>query len=331
LKRIIISRTDNIGDVIVTLPMASFLKSEFPNAEIIFFGKSYTKPIIDCCDSVDRFLNYDEFHKITAHEKVQFLDKLDADCIVHVYPRKDIAKAAKSAKIKTRIGTSHRFFHLLTCNKLVNLSRKSSSLHEAELNFKLLKPICEKASLNLSKIYINKVTNEHLPAEISRVLNDSKSSLVFHTKSKGSAREWGTDHFFELAKSLEGQCQIFLTGTKDEGDLIPNKLKELGHVCDTTGKLSLKQLILLIQSTNGIVAASTGPLHIGGASGVNSLGLFPPLRPINPARWAPLGPNSHTIVTESPCKNICPDNTPCHCMSSISAEKVRSLCLTFLN
>ena len=46
IQRIMIVRTDSIGDVMLTLPMAFYIKQTFPNAELFFLGKSYTKDII---------------------------------------------------------------------------------------------------------------------------------------------------------------------------------------------------------------------------------------------------------------------------------------------
>ena len=46
-KKIIISRTDRIGDVVLTLPMAGIIKSKYPNCKILFLGKTYTEPIIN--------------------------------------------------------------------------------------------------------------------------------------------------------------------------------------------------------------------------------------------------------------------------------------------
>jgi ADP-heptose:LPS heptosyltransferase len=42
----VISRTDSIGDVILTLPMAQVLKLNFPDSTISFLGRSYTREII---------------------------------------------------------------------------------------------------------------------------------------------------------------------------------------------------------------------------------------------------------------------------------------------
>jgi ADP-heptose:LPS heptosyltransferase len=39
MDRIIISRTDSIGDVILTLPLCVWLKKQFPQTELIFLGQ----------------------------------------------------------------------------------------------------------------------------------------------------------------------------------------------------------------------------------------------------------------------------------------------------
>ncbi|MCE2742473.1 MAG: hypothetical protein LW701_02705, partial [Fluviicola sp.] len=65
---------------------------------------------------------------------------MNTEAIVHAFPRKEIAKLAKKAKINFRIGTSHRLFHFLTCNVKVDFTRKNSPYHESQLNFELLRP-----------------------------------------------------------------------------------------------------------------------------------------------------------------------------------------------
>src|SRR6185295_8356084 len=48
-KRIVISRTDNLGDVVLTLPLLGYLKATMPEIRIYFIGKKYTHSIIDKC------------------------------------------------------------------------------------------------------------------------------------------------------------------------------------------------------------------------------------------------------------------------------------------
>ena len=199
-NKIIISRTDSIGDVILTLPIVSFLKRKFPQTSIVFFGKSYTKPIIEACECVDAFLNYDDFSSLNRDDQTAFLKKENADVIIHVFPRKDIAHSARKAGIQMRIGTSHRFYHWTTCNKAVNFSRKKSDLHEAQLNFKLLSPlgIDYVPSLEEIKSLLNLTPKAQLPSSVLPLLNTEKKKVILHPKSQGSAVEWGLNNCWFL-------------------------------------------------------------------------------------------------------------------------------------
>ena len=160
MKRIIISRTDNLGDVILTLPMAGILKQEMPGCYIIFLGKAYTRPLIEACKFIDQFLDVETLSSIQhsclsgrqAASSISSFIGLKADIILHVFPVKEIQKLAKTVKIPLRIGTSHRWYSWLYCNKLIHYSRKKSNLHEAQLNLKLLEPLGIRKEFPLSEI-----------------------------------------------------------------------------------------------------------------------------------------------------------------------------------
>ena len=47
------------------------------------------------------------------------------------------------------------------------------------------------------------------------------------------------------------------------------------------------------------MASGTGPLHVAAASGINTLGLFPSVRPIHPERWAPLGKKAGYLESQT--------------------------------
>lgn len=285
--RIILSRTDNLGDVMLTLPTAGVIKIFLPESQVLFLGKPYTRPLIESCKHIDEFYDWE---KIEA----EGLRALRADAIVHVLPRKEIAVAAKKAGIKTRIGTSHRLFHLLTCNKLIKLGRKNSDLHEAQLNIKLLKPLGITTDVLLDEVHnYYGWKSAAIHDEVKPFISSEKFNLILHPKSKGSAIDWKLNNFYALAKQLDKEkFNIILTGTSSEGDQIKAECPEifdLSHVKNASGKLDLHQLINLIQHGNGLVACSTGPLHIAAASGIHCLGLYSANRPMHARRWGPLG------------------------------------------
>ena len=331
MKRIIISRTDNLGDVILTLPMAGILKKEIPGCYILFLGKKYTKPILDACEFVDEFVDWDDVSSIQhPASSISSFTALKADIFVHVFPRKEIQKLAKAAKIPLRIGTSHRWYSWLYCNKLVHYSRKKSDLHEAQLNLKLLEPLGITKKFTLSEIAsfygLTKLTTApKLRSEGGgqRSEDGGAFNLILHPKSKGSAREWGLDNFSRLIGLLpEDKFRIFITGTKEEGALMKDFLyQHRNRVTDMTGKLSLAELLVFINSCDGLVAASTGPLHIAAALGKRAVGIYAPMRPIFPERWAPLGEKATYLVLDKKCEK-CRKSGNCECIRAITAEQV---------
>lgn len=320
-KRIIISRTDAIGDVILTLPLAVFLKQRFQDCTVIFLGRNYTSAVVQCCSEVDEFVSWDDM----SDNPAESLRKLNADAIIHVFPRKEIAKAALKAGIQLRVGTSHRIFHWRNCNRKVSFTRKNSDLHEAQLNFELLKGIGISHVPSLDELNAMQLLlpNSILRVDLNELIDKSKFNLILHPGSRGSAREWGIDRFAELMKLLPAdKFKIFLTGTEKEGALFRSELAEpFPQVTDLSGKLSLSELIVFVQHCNALLATSTGPLHIAAALGIHAIGLYPPIRPMHPGRWAPIGKNTKVFVMDKECSD-CRKTAHCACMREISAAEV---------
>lgn len=315
---IIISRTDSIGDVMLTLPMAAVLKDRFPEVRISFLGKHYTRPVIEACAAVDTFIDVDDFLKIDTAPP--------ADAIIHVFPVSAIAKKAKALGIPQRIGTTNRLYHWFTCNKLVKLSRKNSDLHEAQLNLKLLEPFGIRTGWSLPEIQaqFSFAPVAALRPELNALIDPTRYKVILHPKSQGSAREWGLDHFAALVQLLPAErFQIFISGTANERTLLDPLMDACGdRVTDITGRMALDEFITFIAHCDGLVANSTGPLHLAAALGKDALGIYPPMRPIHPGRWAPLGPNVKIFVLDRSCSDCRKQPQACHCIRSIEAAQV---------
>ncbi len=323
---ILLSRPDNLGDVMLTLPMAGWLKAQWPRSKIFFLGKSYTKALVDCCHCIDFFLDRD-----TLLAQPYLLKEHDIQAFIHVLPDYEVAKIAYSQRVPLRVGTSHRLQHWLTCNRRINLGRRDSPLHEAQLNIQLL------GALGLPTL----VTVADLPkyygfsAPQADVSMHQKPTLILHPKSKGSAREWPLTHYYQLAESLP-HLRIAITGTETEGNLIRQECPQifkLPHVQNLTGQLSLRELIALIAQTKVLVACSTGPLHIAAALGIHTLGIYPSIKPMHIGRWGALGYKVQLLAQSKECRlcaSIAKDRKPCACIGSIEPKEVMNRILACL-
>ncbi|MCH9743393.1 MAG: glycosyltransferase family 9 protein [Gammaproteobacteria bacterium] len=310
-KRILICKTNQIGDVTFALPIASALKLIDPSCKIIFMGRGYTRELIELYHDVDEFADCEEN-----------LDDLNIDICIHVSQDKSLARRAKEAKIPIRVGNGRRFFYWRYCNKLVMVKRKNSELHETQLDMQFLKPFVKNfKNYSLQEIinlrHYKKSTHANRFIEM---LDKHKFNLILHPLTRGRHIEWSLDHFAALIKSLQDRpVKIFVTGSEAEAKLIGDKLN-FPEVINLAGKTSLSELINFIAKADGLIAASTGPVHLAANFGIKTLGLYAPIKPFHAGRWGPVGSNAISLSVAKDC-NAC-RFTRCQCVNKITVEQV---------
>jgi ADP-heptose:LPS heptosyltransferase len=319
-SHILITRTDNIGDVVLTLPLAGYLKQRFPGIRIGFLCRAYAAPMVRGCKALDYVVELEQLQDAVAEFK-----NSDIDTIIFAKPDKRLAAAAAKAGIRNRVGTSHRWFHWLYCNRLAHFSRVKSNLHEAQLNFELLRPLGITHIPALSEIPALYQLGAPPYTGRPRLMPD-QFNIVLHPKSNGNGREWPIAHYAALAGLLQPQAgiKLWVTGTEREGQWVEQhapgllQMPNVGNVC---GKLTLDELAAFINGADGLIASGTGPLHLSAALGKSTLGLFPPMRPIDPARWGALGAKAQVLCQPAGCGG-CRNEAECACMRKITPEEV---------
>ena len=331
IKKFLISRTDNIGDLVLTLPLAGFLKQNFPDIQIAYLVKDYTKPIADSYKYIDEVYSIDKINEETKEkERIKLINSIDADVIIFVYPDREVMSLVAKSNISRRIATSHRTYSWRYASNLVNFSRKNSYLHEAQLNFLLLKPlqIDYLPSINellqwygKDKFYIKPIPKD--------LINDFAISpyrpIIIHPGSMGSAPNLSPQHFLDLTNKLvELGENIYITGNEKEGLLWQPYFDKL-NVKTLFGSLNLYELISIISKAKAVIASSTGPLHIAAALDTNAIGLYVPIGTYAPHRWSPIGKNAKVLTPayhKISCKSKCISPSNCTCINEIKIEKI---------
>ncbi len=320
-SNILICRTDNIGDVVQTLPLAGFLKSRFPRIRVEFLVRDYTAPLVQLSDFVDHVYSLE-----TIGNAEQFFLNGKWSSVIFAWPERHLSMAAKQAQIRYRVGHSQRLHHWLTCNKLAHFSRSRPPRHEAQINFAFLRPLGISMQPDLSQIISWYGLHAKPDTRIDTRSPSGFFHLILHTKSGGNGREWPLSHYLELARLLLPQKDVvlWLTGSAEEGAYLQQHapaLLELENVVNLCGKFDLKQLASLIACADGLIASGTGPLHMAAALGRPTLGLFPTEKQVNPVRWGALGVCAQSMVISKPCKS-CTSTAFCHCMEQIRPQQV---------
>lgn len=326
IKTILLSRDDNLGDAVLLMPAAGILKQNYPDSRLIFLGRSYQRAIIEACRHFDEFIDWDEIKDLSAAEQAQFLAAQNIDVFVSVKPRRPIVTAARRAKIPHRIGSADRIFHFFQCNHVPFIWRQRSKFHEAQTNIRLLSPILDKVDYSLEELhpFLGLSTPETSPPEVEKALSKSKFNLILHPLSNGHAKEWPIENYLSLVRLLPAKkYNIIITGTEKEGERLRDDLLQPAkkRIVDLTGKISVSDLPGLIARADGLIAASTGPLHIAAAVGIHTLGLYVQRWQLRPQRYGPIGRHASVLVHDEHCPT-CLANKDCDCINLITPKRV---------
>ena len=99
-KNILIVRTDRIGDVILTIPMAKVLKENFPGCRVSLLVRSYTAPLLKANKYIDEVLVLDESEKGFINKNLKIVKPHQFDTCFVVSPSFKIALLMFLAGIK---------------------------------------------------------------------------------------------------------------------------------------------------------------------------------------------------------------------------------------
>lgn len=331
IRRILIVRTDRIGDVILTLPMAQVLKQHFPAIQVSMLIRRYTRELVEGNPWVDEVLFYDEDDRpLPFRMMVRILRQRNFDAAVLTYPRFRLALLLMLAGIRTRIGTGYRWYSFLITDRVFE-HRKDARRHELEYNLNLLReldPALARATA-VPELPVRDDDRFEMRERLRRAkVAEGDLLVIVHPGSGGSARDWPAQNFEELVRRLMRvpNVAVIVTGSAAERPLVERVVAGTPGVVTMAGELTLRQFGALSSLAKVFISNSTGPIHIAAAVGTFVVGLYPQVTPLSPARWSPV--TSKKIVLSPAGKP--PDcrkcesgaSTPCECMESISVDRV---------
>ena len=291
--KILISRTDRLGDLVLALPVAQVLKEKQPDWKIYFYVRMYQAPLLLHHTDVDGSLIYKPESSIK--EMVNLLKSHEFDIVLDLFPRFRPALIFALARIPRRIGTLYRWFSIFYTDK-VKIHRKPSIRHEAEYNLMLLEPLKIKAKLMRPKLYLTQdeeVWGQRTLADLSRPV------VALHPSSRSSAPNWSYNKYITLAKLLTAKGMgVVLIGNQESSPPLGN------NILDMRGKTTLRQLMAILKNASVLISNSTGPMHIACALDTPTVSLFYPEGVAGPTRWGPLHPRSIVLTSKPGDRNL---------------------------
>jgi lipopolysaccharide heptosyltransferase II len=327
-KNILIVRTDRIGDLILTLPLAGLIKKQYPNSKVTFLVRDYTKNLLSNHPFIDEVIVLSESDGNTnVFENVKLIKSKNFDTCIVVYPTFEIVLIIFLSGIKTRIGTGYRWYSFLF-NQKVYEHRKNAERHELEYNVNLLGKLGIKNNITESNVRYELRVDDSSLQNVIKVLLDEKIDLqkeiiIVHPGSGGSSIDLPINKVAELVKQLDDdEFQIILTGNKNEIELC-EKIKSSNNVKNFAGKFNLDELTALISKSVLFISNSTGPIHIAAALGKYTVGFYPKIVSCSKERWGPYTNKKLVYEPQIDCKNCTREQCEkLNCMDSIDITKV---------
>jgi heptosyltransferase III len=328
-RSVVIANPHAIGDALMMFPMAGAIRRQWPGSRLYFAGRPYVSALVQACEFFDGFIDSQAIVDDPA-----VLTRLEADVFLNPFPDDALARAAFAARVPIRVGNLFRR-SAIYCNRYVAYG---STLKSHVLGFYLLHPrvlgVPTHALPSGHRELFGLTRVGALPESLGGLLDPRRFNLILHPKSGGSGREWPLQHFLELARSLAAMnaFKLFVTGSDTERALVESECPELLHgglAVDLMGALPPVELLSLVNAADGLLASSTGPLHMAAALGRHALGIYAAGYGLDALAWGPVGPLARTLQPPGSCRpgvGNCPRSKgpPCNCTRTLSPADVVS-------
>jgi len=319
---ILIIRLSSLGDIVLTQPVVLVLREHYPDAKIHFITKKVFVPLVDTLGCIDTIHIWEEYKSLS---KLIKLGKNHFELVI------DLHNKFNTFLIKTLVNGKRT----ITYNKKHNLRKKivnhvtnESIKSTVDLYFSVLRKLEIQTELTAprlhpnSKVVIKKEFGKHLIGIFPGALHKTK--------------QYPIEQMAEVIKGLDENYQIVLLGSLSENGLVEKLIKlskpDLKNLC---GKLSISELISLIDQLDLVISNDSGPMHIAAALHKPQIAIFGATHPN--LGFAPLNDKAITLSANlvcQPCSLHGSKKCPLehfNCMRFISADQILNSLKAILN
>jgi len=338
-EKILIARTDRIGDVVLSTPVIRYFRKEYPDAYLAFMVRPYTVDIVKNNPHLDEVIVYDkDYEHKSVLRTLLFglsLRKKRFDLAIALHPTNRVHAVFFIAGIPVRIGYDRNMGMLLT--KKIRHSKQEGLKHEASYNFDL----CKNAGFHVKDPdlcpYI--VTDKHEKTLVDKLIADQRIKpgfIAVHAGASCPSKRWPPGRFTEVCKKIIDSTghDVVLVGGSETADISGKIASGVSHNCfDLTDMLLVGELAELLSRAELLISNDSGPVHVSAAVGTPVISIFGRKDPgLSPARWAPLGDNHIVLHKDAGCVDCLAHNCDkgFKCLDSVSTEEVVEAALKLL-
>ncbi|MBN1794944.1 MAG: lipopolysaccharide heptosyltransferase II [Candidatus Omnitrophica bacterium] len=310
ISRILVTRTDRIGDVVLSTPVFEVLRRHFPTAHISVLVTPKTRETVEGNPFINEVLIYD---KEGAHRSLwgSFLfsrmlrhKKFDIALILHSTNR--VVLLSYLAGIPVRIGYERRLSFLLT-RRFADI-KKTGLMHEIDGNLELIRKGLGIEDLRYTCLYfpLRQETRDAVRKRFRETGLERKRYVAVHAQASCPSKCWPLEHFRTLIHRIVTELGLkvaIVGGARDTALTAALASECAGSVIDFTGRLSLGELGWVLKWARLFVSNDSGPVHISAAVTTPCIALFGRRQDgLSPARWGPVGERDAVFHKDAGCE-----------------------------
>ena len=300
-KKIIIARTDKIGDLILSIPSFFMLRKMYPDAEITLLVRDYNYNIVKNLPYINRVVQIDRYRRKELLEKIKYFN---ADVFIALYVDNFVMELAKASKAKVKIGPLSKLKSFFTFNRGVLQKRSKSIKHEVEYNLDLIKKLDKKLFENKFEINTQIFLDKSNLEAAEKFFKDNcigDKVLVVNPFMGGSAKNITDKQYADILREVIDRVEevdIIVTAHISDEERGLKLLEEIGkdkvYLFANGGELL--NIGAIIDRAKVYFGGSTGPTHIAGSLQKSIVALYPKKATQSLVRWGVFGNEDVTYI-----------------------------------
>ena len=353
--KILINRSDAIGDTLLTMPVAKRIKLEFPEAEIAFIISKKCEDLFLKHPYIDKYFIFD--HKLSLFGRYQqtknIFKEFKPDKYIHIGGSHIPSFFAWKSGLKFRGGLVNKWQTFAFLNKGVRQKRSLVAMHESDYNLNLLEPmgIKYRADQKEKLAPVINITDDEISAAQSVFTQDLKSAglnpdleyIFIHPGMTGHTLNWASRNYARLVIRLQkiypDKYNYIISHTPSDekwlqglnSHFAQDEYKSvLKSVYYFNGMVhGLRNYMAILKMAKVFVGPSTGTTHIANALQVPLVGIFSPIKVQSALRWGPFNRDEKKTTVMVP-DVVCGEQFKCagsscpyyECMAKIEVEDI---------
>jgi lipopolysaccharide heptosyltransferase II len=329
-QRILVIKLSSLGDIVHALPAVSALRQRFPHARLSWLVKEVWAPILEGNPDIDDVLSVDVSWNHWP-EVIRTLRSGLFDLVVDFQGlfRSGLFGAITGARTRVgfaraREGATWFYTHHVPLPEEEPRPWRLMDIHAVERNLAITRFLGGDTSSTV--VHLPQLSEDRLAIDAlleSAQVKGDEYLIALAPWTRSVLKSWPLGRFVDLATELTRRPNIrvvLLGGALDIPSAEKFTILSSQGLINLVGKLSLRQLPVLLRRMQLLIGNDSAPLHLAAGVGTPVLAIF---GPTHPRATGPYPLEKHEVLrTDLPCSPCgsrrCRNSNYLECLTSIS-------------